>query len=707
MNRPVFIILFLLLLCGSLNGQGHFPRNISWEEINGQNLLDVKLDLLEEKATYFLLFKDKPEKADSICEQTLELVVKSQSKKHLIKGLNIYFNYSEISIADSSVLKIIEHLKIDSDPLVKWHGYMLAARFYDKIFDYQNGVVEAKEAVRLTENLSDSTKKGESYLIYGANLTGISRKLEGLNYFLKARDIFKKYNDLSNLSRLNEQLFYFYMGANLYDDCRGTIAEEFELIKQTKPFDSLRYYLEIFRLDYANYSDPNIPYDKEYLLGKIVNAVEKDFGFLKKSYLAIYRTRIIEDNDFKALYELYTELLPDDFEKVKQYEKPLYYRLKAYFKEYLGDLDSANYYWIRTLSYFDETSSPVYFSNYLYRFAQFLERTNNQSLAIDYYLEAKDKALQANNLEFQLRPIKELERIYRENGEFKKAYQEQEKRNLLEREIDRVNERDKLVLTEFLHDAQAKQSQQISQIKSQEFRIKAFGVGFGIFLVLSGLFFYQYRQTTKEKKRSDDLLLNILPESTANELKEKGHTTALKYEHVTILFADIVGFTNVAEKLSPAELVQEIDRFFSAFDEIILKHRLEKIKTIGDAYMAVGGCPEGNVATTKNVVEAGIAMQKKVAELNERNTENHQFKLRIGLHTGDVIAGVVGIKKFQFDIWGDAVNIAARMEQHGEPGKVNISQATYEMVKSDFNCTYRGKIDAKNKGMLDMYFVNT
>ena len=214
-------------------------------------------------------------------------------------------------------------------------------------------------------------------------------------------------------------------------------------------------------------------------------------------------------------------------------------------------------------------------------------------------------------------------------------------------------------------------------------------------------------ELTNEKKKSDDLLLNILPRETATELKNFGKTSARRYNSVTILFSDIKSFSAIAETLSPEDLVSELDFIFKKFDEVSLKYNLEKIKTIGDAYMAVGGLPENNKATPKDVVEASIEMLEFIKDLIEiRKQQVRQFfEIRIGIHTGPVIAGVVGDIKFQYDIWGDTVNLAARMEQNSEPGKVNISHATYNLVKDSFNCIYRGKIRAKNMGDVDMYFV--
>lgn len=212
-----------------------------------------------------------------------------------------------------------------------------------------------------------------------------------------------------------------------------------------------------------------------------------------------------------------------------------------------------------------------------------------------------------------------------------------------------------------------------------------------------------------QRKRSDNLLLNILPEETAEELKEKGSATPKHYELVSVLFTDFKGFTNIAEKLTPKELVAELDSCFFAFDKIIDTHNLEKIKTIGDAYMCAGGIPAANTTNPVDVVKAGLEIKEYMENLKaEREAKGEEFwELRIGIHTGQVVAGVVGKNKFAYDIWGDAVNTASRMESSGIPGKVNISGKTYELVKDKFKCTYRGKIKAKNKGEIDMHIVES
>lgn len=213
----------------------------------------------------------------------------------------------------------------------------------------------------------------------------------------------------------------------------------------------------------------------------------------------------------------------------------------------------------------------------------------------------------------------------------------------------------------------------------------------------------------KEKDRSEHLLLNILPEEVAEELKDKGEADAKLFEQTTVLFTDFKGFTSISEQLSPAELVNEINVCFKAFDHIMEDYGIEKIKTIGDAYMAAGGLHVPRTSEPKDVVNAGLEMQAFMkARTAERDAEGlPAFEMRVGIHTGPVVAGIVGVKKFQYDIWGDTVNTASRMESSGEVGQVNISEATYELVKdrSEFEFTSRGKVAAKGKGQLEMYFV--
>ena len=212
-----------------------------------------------------------------------------------------------------------------------------------------------------------------------------------------------------------------------------------------------------------------------------------------------------------------------------------------------------------------------------------------------------------------------------------------------------------------------------------------------------------------ERDRSDELLLNILPYDVAQELKEKGEAEARSIDEATIIFSDFMGFTGISELLSPQELVEELNVCFKAFDGVITARGIEKIKTIGDAYMAAGGLAEPSKSAPAEVVLAALEMQAFMRERRRirEATGKPTFPMRVGIHTGPVVAGIVGVKKFQYDLWGDTVNIAARMESSGEEGQVNISESTYALVKDTPGLTFssRGKVKAKGKGEMEMYFV--
>ena len=212
----------------------------------------------------------------------------------------------------------------------------------------------------------------------------------------------------------------------------------------------------------------------------------------------------------------------------------------------------------------------------------------------------------------------------------------------------------------------------------------------------------------KERNRSDQLLLNILPEDTAKELKDSGKVKSKRFESVSVLFADFVGFTRYSEKLSPEEVVDSVDFYFSKFDEIVEKYGIEKIKTLGDCYMCAAGLPFPDKLHAQKMVLAAFEMLdfvKSFKAKSEIELEEINFDIKIGINSGPVVAGVVGTKKFAYDIWGDTVNIASRMESHSEPGFINVSESTCKLISKDFDCDYRGEVEVKNKGLMKMYYV--
>ena len=304
-----------------------------------------------------------------------------------------------------------------------------------------------------------------------------------------------------------------------------------------------------------------------------------------------------------------------------------------------------------------------------------------------YHNSVKNYALALNNLE--------LYNKYNEQYESEKTIQDMGK----QKELFEFRQQNQVL--------ELKQQHTEARLNTQRQQKYYFIAGCFLLLAIAGLVFHNYRNQKVAKEQANTLLLNILPSEVADELKEKGYADARLFDNVTVFFSDFKSFTTISEKLSPQQLVDELHDCFSAFDNIMHKHNIEKIKTVGDAYLAVSGLPLANPNHAEDAVKAALEIQQFMAD-RKKQKGNHEglYDIRVGINSGSVVAGIVGVKKFAYDIWGDTVNTAARMEQNGEAGKINISESTYELVKDKFTCEYRGEIEAKNKGKLKMYFVD-
>lgn len=293
------------------------------------------------------------------------------------------------------------------------------------------------------------------------------------------------------------------------------------------------------------------------------------------------------------------------------------------------------------------------------------------------------------------------------------------------KQLSREKLEQELVLKEkeaILAEAELESVRHKSEVAAQTKLIQLSGLAVIFLLLLSILLFGRFKAKQRsektlaeknkiieqEKLRNEELLLNILPKNIAEELKTSGKAKARRFDQVTVLFSDFVNFTKIAEQLTPEELVEELDKCFKAFDHIIKQYPdIEKIKTIGDAYMCASGLSERK-GLPNNLIQAALDMQSYLDEYKALRIKQGKpyFEARIGLHTGPVVAGVVGDVKFAYDIWGDTVNLASRIESNSEAGQVNVSQDTYNLIRYRYECNYRGKMPAKNKGELDMYYVN-
>jgi adenylate cyclase len=371
--------------------------------------------------------------------------------------------------------------------------------------------------------------------------------------------------------------------------------------------------------------------------------------------------------------------------------------------------------------------------------------SGNTDKAIEAYDKAEKYAREIEARYDQQQIYQNLVDIYSRRGDYRNAFTYQRYQMAIKDSLFTADNAKKLDRAQFEFDLGKKESQislltkdkelQDLELEKQKFTKNALIIGFIFLLLLAFILLKNYQIKVKankmlarqnheisqqkeeiesqrddienQKKEIENLILNILPVEVAHELRKTGRATPRYHEHVSILFTDFKEFSKMADTVSAQQLVAELNECFVAFDQIIEDHGLEKIKTIGDAYMCACGIPTPIPDNALRTVRAGLAIQNYIVDYNEKRLSRglSPWELRIGIHTGPVIAGVVGKKKFAYDIWGNAVNIAARLEANGEEGKVNISDATFQLIKGEYDCYYRGKINAKNIGDVDMYFV--
>ena len=538
----------------------------------------------------------------------------------------------------------------------------------DSALFYANILIDKAIAIKPYDSSLQAFKRG--YLAKGNSLQSKGNNSKALTAFLKSLDYAEQSKDARSIAYLQISIAdtYSYMENN-----------EFAELYYTKGIDVLRKIPDSINLPSAllnagDWSTTIEEYDKALSYFKESSLIyEKQQNLLGIAYNLgnigiVYaeqgKDQLAEENINKAINIL--EELED------------YYPVSVYLT-YLADIyadkdnfDLAFKYANRSLELAKTYGLKEQISEANLKLSELYENTGNVELALTYY---RDYIIYRDSV----RNIAEVQKISNAMNSKTQA------------ELDLAN--------------QKRKTERIALWSS-------LGVLFLIGLLAFGLFRRnKYVKATNkiialEKDRSDKLLLNILPEATAQELKDKGRVEAKRFPSVTVLFSDFKGFTSYAENLSPEELVKTIDYYFSKFDLIMEKYGLEKIKTIGDAYMAVGGLSLDNVDQAKEMVLAAKEMIDFVANAKADDATSATFDIRIGINTGPVVAGVVGTKKFAYDIWGDTVNIASRMESASEPGRINISEDTYEIIKRDYNCEYRGELAVKNRGELKMYFVN-
>lgn len=385
-----------------------------------------------------------------------------------------------------------------------------------------------------------------------------------------------------------------------------------------------------------------------------------------------------------------------------------------------GQPDMALRYFEEALKKTSEIGNKLYMAQTYLRLARFYQDQHKNDLALNNYEKARELAADIKAGQELKQSLIGLSSIYAAKNDYKNAFLYSNRSvtlgdslylfaadSLQLKYAVGLKEKEIALLTK------DKDLQELD-LKRQKIQKNALMAGLALIFIIVGILYRDYRNKVKtnllldrQKAEIEGLLLNILPAEVAQELQREGHATPKYFDHAAVLFTDFKGFTKLADVLSPQELVAELNECFMAFDDIIENYNLEKIKTIGDSYMCAGGIPTPDASATIKMIEASFDIIDYLKKWNGKRLAAGlaPWELRIGIHVGPLVAGVVGKKKYAYDIWGSTVNIASRMESAGEPGQVNVSSSVYEIIRHRYECSYRGKISAKNIGEIDMYFV--
>ena len=650
--------------------------------------------------------------------------------------------------------------KSGDEPALRTTQWLTANALFDD-GKFSNAHEELLQLLAAHENAGRYEEQVRTLEKLAQTCLAISNFPKAIDYYLKIKQLAERNNDPTTTATALNNLGF---AANRQQDFKAAVDffTQAEAIYKANPNPTKANYVYTNlgiawnNLGEANLSLQNLQRadngldDKSYVQHLIASIYLKNkdiYNALKYNELAIGSAKKSKNAQVEC----------DAFEAASQIYQQLYESEKAldFYKKHLGLKDSL----LREERLRQQNREALH---------SLLERTENETmqgisdeelrqLALAklqsenerFKLEADNQRLDADRKEKEIALLRREDEVKEANLRSTKLEAERNRQalklatqNLLAekqgREIASLAQQNKLDSLEAAQQ-RAEQQQEISLLESQKqldsmkiqqqesFRKTAMGIGLlgaALMALIAGSWLYgrrlnrrlaaqnqqieaQKTEIDAERTRAEGLLLNILPGEVAAELKQKGSATPQHYDSVSVLFTDFQGFTKISATMHPTEVVRELNEFFLEFDEICQRHNLEKIKTIGDSYMCAGGLPAENKTHPKDAVAAAREMLRVVEQHNAKlaSMGKTPWRIRIGIHTGEVVAGVVGSKKFAYDIWGDTVNTASRMESNCPAGEINISEATHKLVNQSVNCEYRGEVEVKNKGKMGMYLV--
>lgn len=696
----------------------------------------------------FLYFSGYSFSQSDTADSLLNSLVKSKEDTLRVNTLNELFKYYQ-----------------SEDPAKSYEYANEAFRLSEKL-NYKKGMGSSLNNIGLYYFIQDSSSKALVYFIQASDLFNQIDYYRGkaialanigtiffnqdnyskaLTYFYSSLTAAQKINDSSRVAKLLGNMGVIYYNQAYYSKALELYFKSLKIRESMNDKEGAAFVYGNIGVVYDSKGD----YEKSLMYYNKSLEIQTEIGDKKgiaSSLSNIGQLYLKKGDKSKAIENLmlalkiYTEIdykngvsaclqnIGDYYNEEKNYNKAL---------EFFFQADKIN----SELNDKKAQSSTLFLIGDIY----FLQK--NYLMALEYYQNSLVFATEIELKDMQKMNYQSMSKVYVEMGNYEKAFEYQKMYSDIKDSIYDEESINQIADMQTKYETE-KQEEEINLLKKEtelkDLRISrgnlymVFVIGVSVLvLIFAFVTFYAYRQKNaakkvleiqnreimeqkeeiiisnaeleKEKLKSDSLLLNILPYDTAEELKTKGFSTVRHFQNVSVMFTDFVDFTIISENMSPTELVEELNIFFNRFDEIISKYNLEKIKTIGDAYMCASGMHNRDSDHSKKIVLAALEILHYVDERNMEKKKNGEllWEIRIGIHSGDVIAGVVGKKKFAYDIWGDTVNTASRMESSGATGKINISGRTYEQIKEYFHCMHRGMIEAKNKEKIDMYFVES
>lgn len=712
-QHPVFpklIWLLLIAACWVLPGVG-ISQNAGIADSLEQLLKTQKADtnrvnLLNNLAWEYKF--DQPDKARELLDSSIQLAKKLRFQKGQATALNFKGVVEDIHGNSDQALDYFQQALQLRQELGDLKGvaslYNNLGNVYENQGDYLSALDHYQRSLRIREELKDTTRMMRAYYNMAIVQESMGNYPEALDYIFRFLEFAETADDEYNIAN----------ACNII----GNIKVETDRLE-----DALKYYTRARQL----HEKQGNQWELSAVMNNIANlqdamAEERmGNGDLSDEVLQLYQEAI--DLHQQALQIRIS--LEDRGGQAEIYNNTGYVlkNLGSFYKDRNQKAkaeqswNEAESFLLKALKIRQEEGDQAGIMEVYNGLADIRRRQHRYEEALQFTNKYLQIAREIQDAKFQQNGLKDLARIYYKLGQYKKAYDYRKQYDELR--YARFNE-EKIKSEERREIAYSDRKKQIeiekqqAELKLRDAQLRTANIiqysllAGAVLFVLAALILYNRNNLIKkEKKRSESLLLNILPRQTAEELKKFGKATARKYEQATVIFTDFKGFTQIAESCPPEELLSQLDECFAAFDEIAIKYGIEKIKTIGDAWLGVAGLPETCNDHALRAVNAALEMQAFMDNWRKKQKTAGKplFFCRIGIHSGPVVAGVVGKSKFAYDIWGDTVNIAARMESHGEPNEVNISKSTYELLPHGFNFIPRGLVKAKNKGELEMYFV--